>query len=185
MPGQTSSGGQDAFVLAYDPFGTVLWTRQFGTPADDAAAGITVDAHGTSYVAGSTAGTLAGQTSSGSVDAFVRALDSAGNDLWTRQFGGRDLDAAIDVAVAGGNAYVAGITDGTLRGQTSAGERDAFLVKIGFRPPAIQSLIDRACDGLDQLIADIQSQSGHQIPARRAALPIAAANQIEATLDCR
>ena len=144
-----------------------------------------MDAQGNSYVAGSTAGTLAGQTSAGGVDAFVHAFDSAGNDLWTRQFGGSDLDVAVDVAVAGGNAYVAGLTDGRLPGQTSAGQRDAFLVKIGFRPPAVQSVIDQTCDRLDQAIADIQSQSGHQIPAGLAALLIAAANQIEATLDCR
>jgi hypothetical protein len=185
LPGQTSAGGQDAFVFAYDPAGLVLWTRQFGTSADDAAAGITVDANGSSYVAGNTAGTLAGQTSAGGVDAFVQVFDSAGNDVWTRQFGGSDLDVAIDVAVAGGNAYVAGLTDGRLTGQTSAGGRDAFLVKLGFRPPAIQSVIDKACVRLDELIADLQAQSGHHIPAWRAALLIAAANQIEATLDCR
>lgn len=185
LPGQTSVGGQDAFVLAYNPSGIVLWTRQFGTAADDAAAGITVDANGNSYVAGNTAGTLAGQTSAGGVDAFVRAFDSAGSDVWTRQFGGSDADVAVDVAVAGGNVYVAGLTDGSLPGQTSAGGRDAFLVKIGFLPPAIQSLIDRACDRLDEWIEDIQSQSGHQMPARRAALLIAAANQVKVTLDCR
>jgi hypothetical protein len=185
LPGQASVGAQDAFVLAYDPSGTVLWTRQFGTTADDGASGITVDAQGNSYVAGNSAGTLAGQTSAGGMDAFVKAFDPAGNDRWTRQFGGSDFDFAIDVAVAGGNAYVAGLTDGRLRGQTSAGARDAFLVKIGFRPPAVQSVVDQTCDRLDQLIANIQSQSGHQIPAQLAALLIAAANQIEATLDCR
>jgi hypothetical protein len=136
-------------------------------------------------VAGNTAGKLPGQTTAGGIDAFVAAFDSAGNSLWMRQFGGGNRDAAADVAFAGGNAYVAGSTDGTLPGQTSAGGRDAFLVKIGFRPPAVQLLIDQACDRLDRFIADIQSQSGQQIPARRAALLIAAANQVKAVLDCR
>jgi hypothetical protein len=186
LAGQTSAGGRDAFVLAYDPSGKILWTRQFGTGADDDAEDLTVDAKGNSFVAGITAGTLPLQSSSGGTDAFVRAYDSAGNDLWTRQFGGKGLDAALGVGRdTSGNAYVAGLTDATLPGQTSAGGRDAFLVKIGFRPPAVQAFIDKACRGLDRFIAEIQSQSGREISARQAAFLIAAANQVKATLDCR
>ena len=184
LPGQISAGGRDGFVRAYDAAGNVVWTKQFGTGTDDLAAGVTVDAQGNSYVAGSTDGTLPGQSSPGGADAFVRAYDSAGTELWTRQFGGRDLDAALGVAVdKSANAYVAGFTDGALGGQTSAGGRDAFLAKIGFRPPAVQALIDAACHRLDGFIEKIESRSG-QIPPRLAASLIAAANQVKASLDC-
>src|SRR5713101_2110893 len=37
LPDQTSAGANDAFVRKYDPFGNVIWTRQFGTPSDDFA----------------------------------------------------------------------------------------------------------------------------------------------------
>ena len=39
LPGQTTAGGIDAFVRKYDPNGTEMWTRQFGTAGDDFALG--------------------------------------------------------------------------------------------------------------------------------------------------
>jgi hypothetical protein len=86
LPGQTHLGIVDAFVRKYDPDGDEVWTRQFGTPADDAATGISADLLGV-YVGGTTSGTLPGQTSAGGVDAFVRKYDLDGGELWTRQFG--------------------------------------------------------------------------------------------------
>src|SRR5262249_29976009 len=57
----------------YDAAGTELWTRQFGTAANDGAPGIAVGASGV-YVAGVTFGTFPGQTSAGGSDAFVAKL---------------------------------------------------------------------------------------------------------------
>ena len=37
FPGQTSSGSTDAFVRKYDANGNEVWTRQFGTSAQDLA----------------------------------------------------------------------------------------------------------------------------------------------------
>jgi len=130
LPGQTSSGGVDAFVRKYDASSNLVWTRQFGSSSTDDAIAIGVDAAGDSYVAGWTDGTLPGQTSSGNTDAFVRKYDAAGNVLWTRQFGSSFYDFALAVAVdAAGNSYVAGYTQGTLPGQTSSGSYDAFVRK--------------------------------------------------------
>ena len=142
--GQSSSGGRDAFVLTYAAAGTVLWTRQFGTAGDDYAAGVAMDANGNAYVVGGADGTLPGQASAGGFDAFVRAYDSSGSALWTYQFGSADRDGASSVAVdTAGTLSVAGVTDGTLPGQTSAGARDAFVVRIaGSAEAAIQALID-------------------------------------------
>lgn len=50
---------------------------------------------------------------------------------WMKQFGTTDGDSADAVAVdANGNIFVAGGTDGTLPGQTNAGIRDAYVVKL-------------------------------------------------------
>ncbi len=110
--------------------GEIIWTRQFGSSSSDYAFGVAVDGSGNVYITGSTYGTLPGQTSAGAGDAFVRKYDSNGNELWTRQFGGSSYDEAYGVAVDGsGNVYVAGLTTGTLPGQTSAGLTDAFVRK--------------------------------------------------------
>jgi len=128
LPGQTSAGLHDAFVRKYDSEGNELWTRQFGSSSTDTASGVAADVGGV-YVAGSSEGTLPGQTSAGSTDVFVRKYDAEGNELWTRQFGTSSSDLALGVAADAGGVYVAGWTGGTLLGQTSAGDYDAFVRK--------------------------------------------------------
>lgn len=108
--------------------GTSAWTRQFGTRRADEAQAVALDGSGNAYVVGWTFGTLPGQAPAGTVDAFVRKVDSKGNELWTRQFGSWDSDFARSVAVGpSGDAYVVGETEGTLPAQHSSGGRDAFI----------------------------------------------------------
>jgi hypothetical protein len=139
LEGQTGAGLDDAVLRKYDPSGNVLWTRQFGTAADDVGFGVAVDPSGNAVVSGITQGTFAGQAAAGVEDAFVRMYDSGGNVVWTRQFGTAYTDRGTGVAIdASGNAYVTGLTGGTLPGQTSSGDLDAFLVKFG--PKSDQSI---------------------------------------------
>jgi hypothetical protein len=145
LPGQTSAGSVDAFVRKYDADGNEVWTRQFGSPITDVARGISVDASGV-YVAGETLGTLPGQTSAGSADAFVRKYDADGTEVWTRQFGSSSWDQAFGISVDASSIYVAGLTWGTLPDQTSAGSSDAFVVKLSILTPA---------ELIQQLIADV------------------------------
>jgi hypothetical protein len=108
----------------------IEWARQFGGkgPANDL--GYDVDADGNAYVVGVVYyGALPGQTSLRASDAFVRKYDSAGNEIWTRQFGTRNFDYALGISVDGSGVYVAGYTFGTLPGQTSQGGEDAFVRK--------------------------------------------------------
>ncbi len=130
LPGQTSSGLEDAFLRKYDSSGNVLSTSQFGTSSSESASAVGLDGGGNVYVVGTTSGTLPGQTSSGGNDAFVRKYDSLGNVLWTHQFGTSAIESAPAIAVDGsGNVYVVGTTTGTLPGQTAAGFKDVFIRK--------------------------------------------------------
>ena len=111
-------------------FTTRPFTRQLGTAASDAGAGVATDANGNVYVAGYTGGALDGQTSTGSVDLFVVKYDSKGVKQWTRQMGTAWDDFGYSVATdANGNVYVAGYTGGVLDGLSSAGGIDMFVVK--------------------------------------------------------
>jgi len=131
LPGQTSSGGYDAFARKYDDSGNEVWTKQFGTSANDEASSVAVDASGNVYVTGATEGAFPGQISSGNYDDFVRKYDDSGNEVWTKQFGTSANDYANSVAVdTSGNVYVAGSTYGILPGQASSGGSDAFVVKF-------------------------------------------------------
>ena len=112
FPGQTSSGGLDAFIAKYDSSGNEVWTRQFGTSGDDWPHAVVVDGSGNIYVTGWTeGGAFPRQTSSGGVDHFVAKYDTSGNEVWIRHFGTSFDDvASTAVAVGLGNIYVAGRT---------------------------------------------------------------------------
>ncbi|MBI3696887.1 MAG: SBBP repeat-containing protein [Acidobacteria bacterium] len=127
LPLQTNQGGRDGFVSKFDVLGNELWTRQFGTPAQDSPRGVAADATGV-YVAGFTDGTL-GQSSAGSTDAFVRKYDVNGSEQWTRQFGTSRVDQALAIASDGTGIYVVGSVEGALPGQTAATLADDAFVR--------------------------------------------------------
>ena len=60
LDGNTSSGGQDIFLVKYNSSGTKHWTKQLGTSKDDRGFGVTIDSSGNIYVSGSTSGELDG-----------------------------------------------------------------------------------------------------------------------------
>jgi hypothetical protein len=124
--GKAHLGGADAFVRKVSPAGKTLWTRQFGTGANDYVNGVAVDRSGNVYGVGYTAGKL-GAKQFGSEDAFVRKFGPTGKALWTRQFGTTQSDVAHGVAVdASGDVVVVGRTDGAL-GKAQAGGGDAIV----------------------------------------------------------
>jgi hypothetical protein len=111
----------------------IQWIRQFGTALWDSGFGVSVDGAGNVYVIGETNGTLPGQRRVGGNDAFLRKYDGSGKEIWTRQFGTKGDDSALDVSVdSAGNVYVIGKTYGTLPGQKGEGIGDAFIIKFGF-----------------------------------------------------
>jgi hypothetical protein len=110
FPKQELKGGLDAFVARFDADGNRLWLEQFGTPKDDAAAGITATSSGV-FTAGTTHGRLAGPRR-GPSDAFVARFDPAGARVWTRQFGGAGDDGGLGVVARGTVVTVGGSTQG-------------------------------------------------------------------------
>lgn len=128
LPGQSSAGGQDAFVRKYDAKGNELWTRQFGSTGDDAAWWIAVDSTGV-YLVGQAGAALPGQVSAGGLDAYLRKYDFDGNEVWTRQFGTVPRDEGGRVAVNSTGVYVVGLVGDAFPGQTNAGGSDAYVRK--------------------------------------------------------
>lgn len=115
---------RDGFLSRYNPDGSVVWTRRIqstvGTPNKDSANAVAVDATGV-YVAGGTAGTLAGQTHISDWDGYLRKYDFNGNLLWTRQFGSGGFDEVIALAVNASGIFLLGQTDGAFPDFTFAG----------------------------------------------------------------
>lgn len=132
LDGGPLMGGRDAFVTKYRYTGVRGWTRQIGAPgASTEGYGIGVDAADNSFLVGSTAGSLDGNTRIGSHDAFVTKYDAAGNKQWTRTVGaaGSSTHARRAAADNSGNVYVSGWTTGALDGNPKVGSQDFFIVK--------------------------------------------------------
>jgi uncharacterized protein (UPF0548 family) len=105
LPEQASAGICDAFLRKYDAAGNQVWTRQFGSPAVDQA--VAVSAAATSvFVGGMANGTVPGGSSEADIP-FLRKYDSAGNEVWTRQFGSTSEDRANGVSARADDVYVA------------------------------------------------------------------------------
>jgi hypothetical protein len=124
----TNAGDDDAFISKYDASGTLQWTQQFGTGADDRSRGVSADGLGNIYVSGWTLGNLEG-SNAGDWDAFVSKYDAGGTLQWTQQVGTSSLDLSYDVSADGqGSVYISGSTKGDLEG-VNAGNHDAFISK--------------------------------------------------------
>ncbi len=101
-----TSGGQwddDALVAKLDASGNWLWLAQgFGSNRALVNA-LDTDPAGNSYVTGFIMGTAVfgttSLTSSGSDDAFVAKVDSAGNWLWANKGGGTSSDCGNDICL--------------------------------------------------------------------------------------
>jgi hypothetical protein len=107
-------GGNDIFVLALDPQGKTLWVDRSASSGVDDGADIAADAKGDVFVTGSFYGsvTFAGKTmvSAGSSDISLFKFDSTGKPVWSKRFGGAQLDDGRALAVdVGGDVWLAGI----------------------------------------------------------------------------
>ncbi len=133
LSGQAAVGQYDVFVRKYDPNGNELWTRQFGTAANDYGLALTASQGGGVIVAGYTQGTLPGQAKSGSDDAFLARIDSSGAILWVTQFGtlaGTYTRAYALAEGPDGSVFAGGHLNGTFPGQATSGSQDAFVRKL-------------------------------------------------------
>ena len=111
-----SGGLVDAWVAKYDAAGRVVWKRQVGTRVYDNAFGVATDAAGNVYSDGIYRW-LAWRAQPRTSMPWVAKVDAAGDILWKRQLGTAEQDYATGVATdAAGNAYLTGVTDGSLGG---------------------------------------------------------------------
>ena len=146
----TSNGGTDVFVSKLNSSGDIVWAKSFGGSADEQSYSIAVDGSGNVYTTGHFQGTnvdfdpgdgTTNLTSAGVSDVFVSKLNSSGNLVWAKRFGGIFSDEGRSIAVDGsGNVYTTGFfedinvdfdpsTGGTLP-LSSNGNKDVFVSKL-------------------------------------------------------
>ncbi|HWU25645.1 MAG TPA: hypothetical protein VN154_04520 [Rhizomicrobium sp.] len=171
-----SSGNTDAFVFGTTDNGTSATAgtvSYVGTPSGSSTGGaVTVGPDGTVYLAGTTAGTFAGQSRNvPSVDnAFVTALAPSGSINWTRQFGGADgqsTGAGVAVDPAGSSVLDAlGLPTGTisvnqsvaLSSNSTLQTGDSFQLQIEGTAGRTATITVQQGDTLQTLADQINSQ---------------------------
>jgi len=118
----SSLGGNDVFITKLDASGNFVWAKRIGGPNNEETLSIALDVSGNIYVTGIFNGTtdfdpgasVFNLTRLGGVDVFICKLDSDGNFIWAKQFGGNDLNYVRSVVVDGaGNVLTTGEFEGT------------------------------------------------------------------------
>jgi len=128
MLGQTFLGGEDVFLTRYNTGGTHQWSRQYGSTNGEVGFAIALDSTDNIYIAGTTVGTLPGETSAGQADLILLKLNSTGVLQWNDQWGSGGVDTARGVDVTpSGVIVVTGDVYGTVDGQAHLGNDDLFL----------------------------------------------------------
>lgn len=118
----------DVFVTKYNSSGQSLWFKAIETNETDIPGKVLVDASGNIYVAGSTSGSLPGNTNKGDIDAFLAKYSNDGNLQWLKQFGTSAKDTVESIALdMTGRIYAAGTTGGSLFGDAVTGGSDAWI----------------------------------------------------------
>ncbi|MCU0568040.1 MAG: SBBP repeat-containing protein [Oculatellaceae cyanobacterium Prado106] len=126
-----NQGTYDGAIAKLTPTGEVVWRRQLGSTDYDWIWGADTDSQGNLYVSGYTLGSLPGNTSAGSSDAFLAKYDKDGNRLWVQQFGTPGDDQGWKLVIdSSDRIFLTGFTNGTFPGNRNAGNYDAWLASF-------------------------------------------------------
>ena len=111
---QNLSGSNDGFVLKINQIGQIIWSSYFGGTGNDQCRSIATDTINNIFLVGTTdSNQLPASINlpAGGLDGFITKLDSNGNLIWSRYFGGSGSDGLMDIVnEKTGNILVTGYT---------------------------------------------------------------------------
>ena len=143
----TSIGINDAFIQKIDANGNPIWIKQFGGSGQDSADYFDFDALGNLYIAGRFNQTadfdpgigVYNLISNGGFDVYIQKLNSFGEFIWAKNFGGTDNEFVFGLSVdAIGNVHSTGRfrqnadfdPDSGVFNLTSQGNDDIYIQKL-------------------------------------------------------
>lgn len=144
----TNLDNPDVYIMKQNAAGGLIWAKQIGSNGVENVSSITIDNQGNVY----TVGTSNGNTdfdpsptsayilnSIGAIDCFISKLDSNGNFVWARRFGGTQYNVGNGIKTdSNGNVFIIGSFQGTTDFDPSAAttsltslvEYDVFISKF-------------------------------------------------------
>ena len=133
----SSRGDKDYWVVRIDSAGNKLWDKRYGGNADDIFSCMVNSTDGEFLLCGSTASDSSGdktQNSRGTNDYWIVKIDTAGNKIWDKRFGGSNIDYPTDIKPTyDGNYIIGGWSDSPMDGDRSDstnGGQDFWIIKI-------------------------------------------------------
>lgn len=129
----TNAGGVDAWVFKVDGQGNLLWQKSYGGTGNEAFKSAVSDGSGKYRLAGySTSQSLYGSSNAGKKDAWVLALTTEGQMIWSKLFGGSQDDEVFCVQPSQSGYFIySGFTEsnnGNVSGHN--GGADAWLFEM-------------------------------------------------------
>jgi hypothetical protein len=131
--GGLNKGGQDIFVIKLDKNGNLEWKKIYGGSKDDIGTSIVYD--GKDYLVTGNSMSNDGDFNSnkGSNDIFLLKIDSKGQIVWVRNYGGSGDDVSTSVCVSDDKCYV--LTGNTISNdgdfkEMGISSNDIFSMKI-------------------------------------------------------
>ena len=140
--------GIDLFIQRYDKNRNLLWKNEFGGFGNDLGLDIVNSIDGSSIIAGRT-----DSFGSGGTDGWLMKVDSVGNLVWTKSYGGKSLDGFSSIRkTRSGNYILSGST------QSSSSNEELWVMQVD---ESGDDLWEKTYGGLDNdkgiLIEEISS----------------------------
>ncbi|QMU31044.1 T9SS type A sorting domain-containing protein [Adhaeribacter radiodurans] len=163
---QANRGREDYWLVKTDKQGKKLWDNSYGGKGVDNLTSILATPDGGYLLGGSSASGISGdrsQVNRGGTDYWVVKIDSEGNKLWDKAYGGNMADnLTVLLATADGNYLLGGASTSGVTGdksQASKGDTDYWVIKINEDG---DKLWDRSYGGnkADELAAIVASDNG-------------------------
>jgi len=130
-----NKGGYDIFVMKLNSSGEIVWKKTYGGSVDDWGYSITTTNDGGYVLTGytnSNDGDFIGMIKGGS-DIFLIKLNSSGETVWKKTYGGSEYDWGYSITTTNDGGYVLtgwiGSNDGDFSG-LKKGDNDIFVMKL-------------------------------------------------------
>ncbi len=117
-----SRGGTDYWLVKIDGTGTKVWDKAFGGNSADNATALVATNDGHFVVGGSSSSPISGdktEASQGSDDYWIVKLNTNGNKIWDKRFGGSEPDYLTHLAAANGSYVLGGRSFSGISGDKS------------------------------------------------------------------
>jgi hypothetical protein len=97
----SGAGGSDVFLIRTDSLGQTLWTKTYGDTANDGGISIQRTLDGGFIIAGFTQVMFIGGG-----DVYLIKTDSLGDSIWTKTYGGMEMDGGTSVQQTSDGGYI-------------------------------------------------------------------------------